>query len=255
MSALQFVPCDLCGRDRPEIIHRISTISDSRQQEWYIVRCGFCGARYLNPQPRKFSPPTQQAEAFKRNWIPEFSPHDYVLVRSMSCLPLIQPAHGLIWQQPEKSDSRIPPLPVSPKLLRAAFLGNLFTYVPSPRSLLSSVTRSMKHGGYLFLSLAHAASFEAHICGSQWRWFDPPNGRNFFTPATIRVLLHSSGYENIKIAFRSPTWNDGIDPTNKITGLRNIVFQSSFRRCAIICRRGSWMDISARYCAGRIKTV
>ncbi len=68
----------------------------------------------------------------------------------------------------------------------AICLWHVFEHLPQPQRTLDKIESLLKTGGYLFLSLPNAASWQAMMAGPLWFHLDPP--RHLFIP-TAKGLL------------------------------------------------------------------
>jgi SAM-dependent methyltransferase len=70
-----------------------------------------------------------------------------------------------------------------------------------PRLILERAFKRLKPGGTILLRSPNYGSANRHIMGSQWCGFRFPDHVNYFTPASLRALARSIGYE-----FRWMNW-------------------------------------------------
>ncbi len=97
-----------------------------------------------------------------------------------------------------EAEDRIPA-----RSLDAVVLWNAFEHVPDPGRLLLSVTRWLRPGGCLLMSLPNAAALERTLFFRNSPCEDIPRHLFSYTPATLTRLLHRHGLTGIRFRHRT----------------------------------------------------
>jgi SAM-dependent methyltransferase len=87
----------------------------------------------------------------------------------------------------EVADKLVPPYDVI-----TAF--HVIEHVPDPAAFLSQIRALSTPDGLLLLRLPNASSAAAQLTRGWWEWFIAPEHVNVFSPKSISLLLHKSGF-------------------------------------------------------------
>jgi len=77
----------------------------------------------------------------------------------------------------------------------------------NPKEVLSAALRVLRTEGAIIIKVPNYASLNRRIRGRKWCGFRFPDHVNYFTPQSLRQLLHDTGYRIIRMSFqdRLPT--------------------------------------------------
>ncbi|HEX4418958.1 MAG TPA: class I SAM-dependent methyltransferase [Kofleriaceae bacterium] len=78
-------------------------------------------------------------------------------------------------------------------------LNFVFEHLEQPRRVLDRLTRCLKPGGELYLSVPNIEGREARLFKEHWFHLDPPRHVTFFTKPQLSGLLRDAGYDDIAI--------------------------------------------------------
>lgn len=81
----------------------------------------------------------------------------------------------------------------------AAAAWMVIEHVPDPRATLTRLSRVLKPGGQLLISIPNAGCWEPAIFGRHWYVWELPRHLHHFTPVSIRRLLTECGFESIEV--------------------------------------------------------
>jgi SAM-dependent methyltransferase len=73
-------------------------------------------------------------------------------------------------------------------------LFDVLEHIPDLHNFLKEVRRIIRPGGLLVVQSPNLGSLMAELTGSQWSWLTPPDHLYHFTPETLQLLLHESGF-------------------------------------------------------------
>lgn len=77
-------------------------------------------------------------------------------------------------------------------------MDNVIEHVPNPRTFLEKTSRIMSSGGHIVGTTPNISSIEHVLFGRYWGLYHIPRHTYFFTPKTLRGLLESTGFANVK---------------------------------------------------------
>lgn len=83
-------------------------------------------------------------------------------------------------------------------------LWDTFEHIPNPISLLSSIKRQLRIGGYFIFSTPNTLSFEWGVMGDNHVQLLPPGHVNLYNVQNIRILLNVNGFEVEDIKTMNP---------------------------------------------------
>jgi ubiquinone/menaquinone biosynthesis C-methylase UbiE len=76
---------------------------------------------------------------------------------------------------------------------------DVIEHLPDPVSNLKHAFQLIKPGGFLVLSTGDITSITARLFGRFWHLMTPPEHQYFFSPATIKQMLSSCGFNLVSI--------------------------------------------------------
>ncbi|MEO1348656.1 MAG: methyltransferase domain-containing protein [Cyanobacteria bacterium J06635_15] len=76
-------------------------------------------------------------------------------------------------------------------------MDNCFHFTTHPYKILVGLLRAMRPWGILYLSVPNAESEHFRLFGKSWEAITPPWTVNFFTKASLKRILESTGFSNI----------------------------------------------------------
>ncbi len=79
--------------------------------------------------------------------------------------------------------------------LRVVTMNHVLEHLPEPRAALVKVWESLEAGGMFCGIVPNFASACSTTLGDHWYWLDPQYHYTHFTPATLRKLLESAGFQ------------------------------------------------------------
>lgn len=85
----------------------------------------------------------------------------------------------------------------------AITLSHVIEHVYEPKQLLQDIYRLLKSGGVFYIETPNIASHWAKLFGKNWRGIETPRHLVLFTPNSLKNLLLSSGFCDIKMEYRS----------------------------------------------------
>jgi SAM-dependent methyltransferase len=74
-----------------------------------------------------------------------------------------------------------------------------FEHLDQPRRTLQQLTRCLKPGGEIYLSVPNIESREARLFKDLWFHLDPPRHISFFTKGLLQGLLKECGFSDIEV--------------------------------------------------------
>lgn len=74
-------------------------------------------------------------------------------------------------------------------------LWDVLEHVVDPKITLKEISRILKPGGLLALSLPNPTAFEASLFGASWVGWDRPRHLHLFTPAILKNYLQDAGFQ------------------------------------------------------------
>lgn len=79
------------------------------------------------------------------------------------------------------------------------FAWMVLEHVPNAVATVAEVFRLLKPGGWFCFSVPNRACLEPWLLGKYWKGYDLPRHLHHFTPVTVRQLLSSAGFEEIRV--------------------------------------------------------
>ena len=70
-----------------------------------------------------------------------------------------------------------------------------------PRTLLNKARRVLRPGGRIIIKVPNYACVNRVVCGNRWCGFRFPDHVNYFTPSTLRRLVHEAGYRVVRFGW------------------------------------------------------
>lgn len=231
---LEWVACDLCGRDDAEpFIVLPDRLMRTTGHCFQLVHCRNCGLLYLNPRPT--------VESLSRYYPDEYAPFSRPRLSSWmrrrsdrrdirTLWPLLAPprrvldvgsATGELLHVIRASGNPrllgVEPSPFAASIARdrrgldvrtgtlesncladesfdTALLSHVLEHLPSPSGTLAELRRVLKPHGALILWLPNADSLAARAQRSYWMGFDAPRHLYDFAPSTLCRLLEEQGF-------------------------------------------------------------
>lgn len=88
----------------------------------------------------------------------------------------------------------------------AITMWDVIEHVPSPRRVLTKLSKSLVNGGYLFIVTPNFDCIFSKVLRRRW-WFIMAHHLYYFTPSTIRKMLEATGFELIEIRRHAGIWD------------------------------------------------
>jgi SAM-dependent methyltransferase len=76
---------------------------------------------------------------------------------------------------------------------------HVLEHVPDPEGTLREMRRILRPGGWLGLAMPNGFSLASRWFGKNWRGATPPWHIHLFSPKALRLLLHRTGFERIRV--------------------------------------------------------
>jgi SAM-dependent methyltransferase len=234
-TALETVPCALCGRNEDRLLFR--------KGRFRIVRCSNCGLSYTNPRLRAglladlyteryfrsddslvrgYADYLKEKAAiqrtFRRRWavVKEFAELDKGSLLDVGCAMgfLLEIARDEGWDVAglDISDyavafarqisalpvmqSDLRTLPFSDRCFHVITLWDVLEHVPDPVGLIRNCRRKLMTGGLLAIITPDEGSWPARLFGQKWVEYEKPDEHLFFfSGRTMRRLLEQEGFK------------------------------------------------------------
>jgi len=87
------------------------------------------------------------------------------------------------------------------RLFDGAYCSEVIEHVPECRRLLTRIAEVLRPGGVLYLTTPHIREYTKGRDPVQWRNFGAPDHKLYFDDSTIRRLLLSCGFGEVRIEF------------------------------------------------------
>ena len=234
---LEYVNCNLCGRDDAQLIFKASSIRRGQSDEFNVVQCRDCGLVYTNPRisPEKI-----------KDYYPK--DHEYHEARSISFfenlyysffrkIPGIKNGkildvgcgngsylnflkkRGWDCYGTELNDSMVHYMITNlglnitkGELCNVSFPDEYFDavtfwgsleHMSDALSVLKTARRLLKTNGKIIVWTQNIASLEAKIFKNYWHHLEVPTHYYQFSPATLVKLLKRAGFKITKVRFDS----------------------------------------------------
>jgi 2-polyprenyl-3-methyl-5-hydroxy-6-metoxy-1,4-benzoquinol methylase len=84
--------------------------------------------------------------------------------------------------------------PLTGERFEAATLFDVLEHVDAPRACLREVRRLLRPGGVVMIETPNMAGWIPRLMGSRHPWVRPPEHLTYFTAATLRRLLETTGF-------------------------------------------------------------
>jgi ubiquinone/menaquinone biosynthesis C-methylase UbiE len=228
---MKHIPCNLCGADAPALMFETG---DGRR----IHRCADCGFVYATPVPDDTELMESHEEGYyekiggyetllekkTREWRELFA----ALARHVPPGPLLEVgcargwcgalARSLGWQ-PVGVDISKKDIEFAKKKhgievvhgtltdahfeadrFSAAIMWSVIEHLSNPREVLAEAHRVLAPGGVISVSTCNMESRAAREDGENWLYYVLPGHLCFFSPATLRRMLESTGFEVIEFS-------------------------------------------------------
>ena len=126
--------------------------------------------------------------AHKYGWDVEgVEPHDESRIQSQSRSQ--HAVHELLSEAPDNS-------------FDALTMWHVIEHISAPTDFLTEATRKLVPGGILALATPNVDSLVAKATGESWSWLSPPDHLYLYSPKTLPLLLHQTGFEVLHIETR-----------------------------------------------------
>jgi len=80
----------------------------------------------------------------------------------------------------------------------AVTMWHVFEHLPEPQKTLSIISRILKPGGFLFISMPNIDSIQSKLFKGNWLHLDPPKHLFFFAPDQLVAKLNNFGFRLIR---------------------------------------------------------
>lgn len=113
--------------------------------------------------------------------------------------------------------------------LDAVSMFHVLEHIPQPLALISRIEKSLKPGGYFFVSFPNFQGWQAQCFGPDWLHLDPPRHLCFFHPKSFTETLNKHGLQLIRKTSLSVEQNPfGAVQSllNKMSNKRDLLFES-----------------------------
>jgi 2-polyprenyl-3-methyl-5-hydroxy-6-metoxy-1,4-benzoquinol methylase len=211
--------CALCGADDPSPLFE--------KAGWAFVACRACGLVSLDPLPTPAELAAHHEASYRDGGYAGFAAAEAVRTgiaedRLARLRPLVPDGRwldvgcstgafvaaavraGLAAEGLEVSSVAVEAarargltVPAAPLAVVTAF--DVIEHLPDPVGFARRVRPWLEPGGLLALTLPNIASPTARLMGRHWFYYAAPDHVHYFTPATIRRLLETAGYDAIAI--------------------------------------------------------
>ncbi len=82
----------------------------------------------------------------------------------------------------------------------AIYAQDVFEHVRQPREEALELARLLRPGGVLYVHVPNYASLTVRLGVSRFAYNEPPGHLNYFTPASLRNLLHRTGFARVELS-------------------------------------------------------
>jgi len=237
---LEWVECILCGGKKSGLAVSARERHLGTGEEFRIVRCSGCRLMYLNPRPVRSVMPKYYTDSYsvfsvKPRWTRPFSTFlDARRVRRLRGLLRGQgraldvgcgrgelvaalrragiDAHGI---DPSEHAVRnavpgaighvelglVETAAVGQEEVDLVILSHVLEHCHDPGGLLLHVRRMLRPGGYLYVEVPNALSWEARALGQYWGGWDVPRHCYHFSPETLVRLLNQKSFTVLRVSF------------------------------------------------------
>lgn len=76
----------------------------------------------------------------------------------------------------------------------------LFEHLPMPSEVIEEAARILRPGGVLWATTPHSKGASGRLLGLDWSMISPPEHIQLFSVKGLRMLLKTSGFNNVKIS-------------------------------------------------------
>lgn len=227
-TALQSVPCALCGADDFRVLYEArDKMLGHPAPGCYVVRCRRCGLVYLNPRPplsakaafygdsyafdeknpaveiEHYRPVIEYLSRLKSGRVLDVGTGNSSFLTVMrdrgwevagtevdeSLVEYFRNRHGIELFLGQLEDAGYPA-----GSFDAVTMFGVLEHVPDPASLLGEVSRILKDDG-VFCLWSFNRDIEARMLGRYWPGFDPPRHFYSFSRETLTRLLDRAGFQ------------------------------------------------------------
>jgi 2-polyprenyl-3-methyl-5-hydroxy-6-metoxy-1,4-benzoquinol methylase len=229
VSALETVACNLCGSTRARRSLVGADVRCRTPGRFTVVTCRECGLSYVSPRPpadqigRHY--PAHYGEHGKAHWGNTFATTEAAIVDGFfdapgSVLDVGCAAGGFLLAMRERGwrvagvdtseaahhlAALVPDADVRLGTLGkdmfpagsfdAVTLWSVLEHLHDPRGVLTAVREVVKPGGRVFLVVPNYQSLERRLFRTRWFGLDLPRHLYQFSPATIRRMLATAGFQ------------------------------------------------------------
>ena len=220
--------CALCGGAQRAVVFE--------KRGWEFMRCGGCGLVSLHPMPTVAELAAHHERSYRDGAYATFAAADHVRTmiarRRLAAVRQLAPAgpwldigcstgsfvaeavavgldaEGLEVSSAAVEQARARGLTVrrgavedhEPARRYAAVTAfDVVEHLPDPVAFVRRVGSWLVPGGVLAVTLPDIASPTARLLGRQWFYYAPPDHVHYFTPATARRLLETSGLTDVAV--------------------------------------------------------
>ena len=226
---VEYVSCNLCGRDTTMPFRQIDT--------WQIVRCTHCGLKYLNPRPtvsqltNLYSTKYFDVHYTQDNVEEQVQRHSDLVIQYEQLLKkkgglldvgcgygfLVAAAQRRGWyakgidisesavtfgreQLDANLEQAVPETWTPDRLYSVVVSSHSLEHVADPSGTLSKL-QSFMHPteAVLHIRVPNVNSLDRRWHGNAWWAWDPPFHFYFFEPSTLMQLLKQAGFKEIRI--------------------------------------------------------
>jgi SAM-dependent methyltransferase len=87
-----------------------------------------------------------------------------------------------------------------PAAFDAVCLWDTVEHLAEPDACLRQCNVVLKERGFLYLTTGDVSSLLARLQGDKWRMFHPPSHLQYFSRASLKTILESAGFEDVRIS-------------------------------------------------------
>ncbi len=222
-----YLPCELCGVPRGEVLFHLPNSLDAKRRGVTFVRCRGCGLISRNPRPWSFDMVrtlTTGASLQTHRWSLRRAaaswmrsiPGRHVLV--IGCGPghlvkrlvrggfspvgidldptgidaAFQGAKGIA--KPPVYRKPVEEAALADESFHGAALVDSLVCLPNPTRTLVEIHRVLKAGGICLVTVPNASSWGASFFKKQWELLCPATALFHFSPKTLAILVEETGF-------------------------------------------------------------
>ena len=237
---LEWVECVLCGGKESELALSAQERHLGTGEGFRIVRCARCGLMYLNPRPvrsamTRYYPDAYSVFALRPQWTRPFSRWlDERRVHRLSRLLKgqgraldvgcgrgelvaalrragidaqgIDPSehavrNGVPGASGHLERGELETVPLGHGEFDLVVLSHVLEHCQDPSGLLVRLREVLRPGGYLYVEVPNASSWEARMLGQYWGGWDVPRHCYHFSPETLVRLLKQENFTVLRLSF------------------------------------------------------